>query len=309
MKTRRIAFFLFLSALVSPTPLYATTVGKIVAIVNDEVITQQELDESLSSFPEGELLKGDARRRKVLNRLIEDKLIFQKAKQNGVTVSPEELEEVIKKIKNRFPSKEAFQKTLLDAALSYKEFERRHERQLIIRKMVTAEVRAKSTVSPREMEEYYKTHDAEFQSPEAWRLSNILIRKRSPLRNDEAAKQLARNLLKRIRKGEDFVALARIYSEGPRREEGGDLGFVERGKLLKEIEGALLSLRIGGVSNVIETPVGYHLFRVEERRKGTKREYKEAKGKIRESLLQEKIKKRYGEWIAQLKKEAYIKQD
>jgi len=287
---------------------YAGTVGKIVAIVNDEVITQQELDESLSSLPAVEPLKGDARQ-KALNRLIEDKLILQKAKQNGVTVSPEELEEVIKKVRSRFPSEEAFQKTLLNADLPYKEFEKRHERQLIIRKMVLLEVRAKSTVSPREMEEYYKTHDVQFQSPEAWHLSNILIRKGSPLRDDEAAKRLAKTLLKRIRKGEDFTALAKITSEGPRKEEGGDLGFVERGKLLKEIEGALLPLRVGGVSHVIETPVGYHLFRVEEKRKGMKRNYKEVKGKIRDFLLQEKIKQRYGEWIEQLKKEAYIKQD
>ncbi|MBI4437229.1 MAG: peptidylprolyl isomerase [Candidatus Omnitrophica bacterium] len=309
MKKMGIAFFVFYCGMLGGVPfLFATTVGKIVAIVNDEVITQQEVDEAVLTLPPGDSLQGELRRQKVLNRLIEDKLILQKAKQGGVLISPGELEEVIKKVKNRFSSEEAFEKTLLDSNLSYKEFEKQHEKQLLIKKMVTAEVRAKSTVSPREMEEYYKAHGDEFQSPEAWRLSNILIRKGSSLRTDEAARQLAKNLLKRIRKGEDFAALVRGYSEGPRREEGGELGFVERGKLLKEIEASLLPLRPGEVSYVIETPVGYHLFRIEEKRKGKKQDYKEVKGKIRDFLLQEKIKKRYGEWISQLKKEAYIKQ-
>ena len=286
----------------------AETIGKIVAIVNDEVITQQELEEALRELPMGEDREGGSRRQIALERLIENRLILQKGKEVGMTVAPEELDEVIRRIKNRYPSQKAFEDALLDAALSYKEFENRHRDQLIVRKMMTKEVRVKSNISPRETEDYYKSHLHEFQGPEAWKLSHILVGKHVPGKEDLEARRKARHLLKRLRKGEDFAFLAKNYSEGPRSEEGGELGFVERGKLMKEIEQALLSLPIGGISNIVETPIGYNIFRIEDRKQSVVQALQEVKGKIRDRLQQEKIKKRYEEWIAELKKEAYIQQ-
>jgi len=287
---------------------YAETIGKIVAIVNDEVITQQELEEALRELPPGENQEGSSRRQVALERLIENSLILQKGKEAGMTVMPEELEEVIRRIKNRYTSKEAFEDALLDVGLSYKEFEHRHRDQLIVRKMMTKEVRAKSNVSPRETEDYYKNNLSDFQGPEAWKLSHILVRKRVPSKEDPEARRRARHLLKRLRKGEDFAFLATNYSEGPRSEEGGELGFVERRKLMKEIEQALSSLPVGGISNIVETPIGYNIFRVEERKQSVIQALQEVKGKIHDKLQKEKIKKRYEEWMGALKKDAYIKQ-
>ena len=297
-------FFCIFGILAESLP--AETVGKIVAIVNDEVITQQELEDVLRDFPEKENLQEPARREKALNRLVEDKLILQKAREVGVVVTPEEVDEVIRNIKNRFPSQEAFDKTLVNEGLTYKAFETRHKNQLIIKKMVTREIRSKSSVTPREVETYHQEHSGSFQGPEAWKLSHLLVRKHFPGKEDPERKKKAKQLLRRLRHGEDFKTLVRNYSEGPRKEEGGDLGYVERGKLMKEIEEALVFLPVGGISEIIETPVGYNIFRLEDRKSSEIRPFKQVREEIHGRLMVEKIKNRYNEWMKELKKDAYI---
>lgn len=286
--------------------IHAETIGKIVAIVNDEVVTEEDLEEILQELPEGEGLQGEDLRQKALNRLIEDRLILQKAQELGIFASPEEVEETIRRIKDRFPSQEAFEEALETADLTYKAFVDRHKEQLIIRKVVASEVRSKSRVLPKEVEAYYKANPQEFQGEEAWRLSHIVIRKRTTPHEDSEAEKLVKNLLKRLRKGEDFETLAREYSEGPHKEKGGDMGFVQRRALKKEIEEAIRHLPLGGISEVISTPNGYSLFRLEDRKKMTLRSFQEVKGEIRDRLLREKIKMRYEEWVSSLKKNAYI---
>ncbi|MFH1858408.1 MAG: peptidylprolyl isomerase [Candidatus Omnitrophota bacterium] len=303
----RIFIVLFLGLLgMFPKTLASETIGKIVAIVNDEIITQEDLWEMLKELPEA----GDAQnflvRQNVLEHLIENRLILQEAKETEVSVTDEELEEVIRQIRNRYPSQEVFEEALSGSGYTYKTFVERHREQLIIRKMMAREIRNKCQVSPNEIRKYYKEHMGQFQSPPSWKLSHILIQKSTPGEPDPTALERAKKLRKRLLKGESFTELAKQYSEGPRKDSGGELGYVEREKLLKEIESALADLPEGGISKILETPGGYNLFRMEGAKETEARPYKDVRNEIYDIYFNQKVRKQYKAWMDELKSRAYI---
>jgi len=285
----------------------AETIGKIVAIVNNDVITQKELENFMLGLPEEIDLEGMTLEEKALERLIENKLILQRAQELKVSVPPGEIKSITDRIMSRFGTEDEFEKALLDSGLSYREFEERHREQLLIKKLVTFEVQSKVSVSPGEIEDFYRQNPERFTGPETWRFSHILIRKKIPGEKDPEAEKLAQSLLKRIRKGEDFGAIAKEYSEGPHKERGGDLGYVPRGMLLKEVEAFLGTLSIGEITPVVETHAAYNLFQMNDRREKSLIPLNAAEQDIHKLIRAEKIKKRYEEWIKELKKDAYIR--
>ena len=277
----------------------AETVGRIAAVVNDEIITSGETEEAIAQT-------NGAPRQAVLSRLVERRLILQKARQGGVTVSEEEVEEAIQKTEAWFPSKEFFEQQLARQGLSADRLRHHYRDQLIVKRMVDHEVKPWVSTSPQELRDYYHRHREEFKEPEMLHLSTLLIRRRDNPKEEKKAKALAQDLWHRIKSGESFEVLARQSSEGPRREEGGDLGWVEPHKFLKEISETLNSLKPGEVSPVLETAVGYHLFQLKERKSAGVVPFRKAKGILEKLVWEEKMQARYRQWIETLKKEAYI---
>ncbi len=142
-----------------------------------------------------------------------------------------------------------------------------------------------------DIEEYYDSHIEEFSLPEELRLRHILLR--VPVGADESVREEKRKTLEaladRIRGGEDFGELAKIYSEDPSsKEQGGDLGYVKRGKLVPEVEGVAFSMKPGEVSDVVSSNYGLHLLKVEDYRASTVEPLDRVKERIRETLTEEK---------------------
>ncbi len=131
-----------------------------------------------------------------------------------------------------------------------------------------------------EIRYYYDSHMSEYEHPESVHARHILLKT-----GEEAG-----DVLEKAESGMDFAELAKQYSTGPTKDTGGDLGFFERGKMVKEFEDAAFALEAGGISDVVKTQFGYHVIKVEERKEPYTDEFDSVKEDIKNKLLIEGAK-------------------
>ncbi|MCM8781487.1 MAG: peptidylprolyl isomerase [Candidatus Omnitrophica bacterium] len=292
----------------------AATVDKIIVIVNGETITQGELDAAVASVSD-EIKKESTEkdftqrleeiRKEILNRMIEERLILSEAKKKDIKVDDAEVEKKLKEVKSKFPSEAKFMDVLKAEDISLSELKQRYADQIRVSKLVDVEVRKKLTVTPSEISQYYEIHKADFKQPEQVKLKNILIKPGTEYEDTEA-QALAEKILGFLKAGENFDEIALKYSKGPNADKGGELGFVKRGDMRQEIEEVIFNLDAGQFSEVIKTDMGYHIFKVEEKKPEGLKRLDEVKDDIEKFLYLEKGKKIYTQWIENLKKDAYI---
>lgn len=157
-------------------------------------------------------------------------------------------------------------------------------------KIDPATVRERVEISEREIESYYKEHRDDYATPEEVHARHILIKVDSDAEEEEreAARERAEEILKRLREGADFEAMAKEYSEDPgSRSKGGDLGFFGRGRMVKPFEEVAFSLPVGELSDLVESPYGYHIIRVDERKGAGYRTLEEVRPQILQRLRRE----------------------
>lgn len=306
--------FLFCGLFFAPVRIAsAEVVERIVAVVNDEIITEQDLQitmapvaaqyHTLYSGPELQDRLKDARRN-FLQNVIEDKLILSEAKRRQVIVKDDEVDAMMADVRNKFPSREIFLKSLEEQGLTEKKLWNRFRDQLLTQKLVAFEVKSKVSVSPGDVSEYYKTHPEEFVEGDKVRLQQILIRVGN--RSGEEARAFAESLILQVKEGKPFEELARTYSEGAEAKDGGEMGWVEKGQLMGEIEEEIFVLEESQVTPPIKSSLGFHIFKVIEKKKFAVRPISEVRNKIVEVIFKEKLRVRLESWIQNLKKNAYI---
>lgn len=277
---------------------------RIVAVVNSDLIMLSDVKRELE--PERQRIarqhRGEelAQRLKTaeymaLTKMIERRLQLQEAKARGVDVSNQEVKQAVEQMKR--------QGEHLDES---DPLNVQHVRdQLTLLKVVDREVRSGVMVGESEMKRYYQEHRDRFALPEEYTLSQILILPRS---SDDTADALAkaRRIMAELKKGEKFEDLALQYSDGPNASRGGRLGFVRQGELVPAIERAIAPLVPGGISDIIETPDGFHIVRVEEKKPKQFRPFDEVKFEIQGLVFQQKSEDVFQSWLVDLKNKAYI---
>ncbi len=314
LQSYKVAGILIMLGFLTAAPLYAEVVDKIAVVVNNEFITQSEIDRQLEPVYEqyrtiysgDELAKKlEEARQNIIGQLIDDKLILSEAKKLNIEVDDKDVEERVSEVKKQFNSQAEFEKALEEQGLTLKELRKRYKENIMSRRLIDQKIGSKVLVSPIEINEYYEKHIKEYLQPEEISLSNILLR---PKKDVEVEKTLglAKEILRRIREGGDFANLARKYSEGPNAKEGGLMGYVKKGDLLPEIEAVVFGLKEGETSDVIQTSLGYHIFKVEEKKERKIRELSEVQHKVEEAVFREKVRTRLVGWIEGLKNNAYI---
>ena len=160
-------------------------------------------------------------------------------------------------------------------------------------------------LKPVEIENYYNKNLNEFQQPERIKLKNILVSiKKFP--DPNKALGLAKDISKRLGEGCDFDGLAKMYSDGPGASEGGLMGYVKRGDLLPEIEKAIFILKPGEVTGVVQSSLGYHIFKVEEREAPKTLSLSDVRRDVEGAVYKSKVDAKIKGWIEGLKKSAYI---
>lgn len=287
--------FLFLSF-----PLYAAVVDKIVATVNGEPVTLSELERILQpvykqyeQIYQGDELEEAKRqaRHGLLDQLIENKLILQKAKEEGISITEAAMEEELADIKDKFGSLEEFQSALEKEGLTLEQYKKDLSDQLTIKAMIEREVLAKAKVSPLEVEEYYNNHKDEFVNPRMVHIGHILIK-------DNERK--IQNLYKQLGEGKDFTELASQYSEA------GDPGYISIGQLKPELREIVDSLKVGEYSKIIKTDIGWHIIQLKGWKEPEAIPLGEAWDELEDKLFRKKLNQEHKKWTIRLKSKAHI---
>jgi len=309
---------LFLMGLFMSTAVNAEVVDRIVAVVNDEIITLSELDNTFESYRKKiedsyknqDVVKVIAEARLfMLNKLIEQSLVEQEAKKSGIVVRDDEISDAIKEFLRKKKIKmEDLLEELARERSSFAEYKKEVKKQIVTMKLVGREIKAKIAVSEEEIGAYYLKHREDYEGKEAVRVQQILIP--FPRNIDVATKaKLKRDMdviHKRLQDGDPFDALAAAYSKEPAAVTGGDIGFVERGMILLPVESAAFSLKKDEISGVIESSAGFHIIKVLDRRGAGLKPIESVRAEIKEKLEDEKMEKKYAEWIKELRNKSHV---
>jgi len=247
---------------------------KIVAVVGDEIILKSELDYQVQlTAYQNKLDPNDAQlRSKVLEALIDDKLILQQAILDSVTVSDDDvtrqLDSRIQNLTKQLGSQQKVEEVYgMSINKIRSEFKDDMRKQLIIEKLKQQKF-GDMKVSAVDVRNFYDTYkDSLPQIPEQVTLSHIFIVPKPSEKAREQAYSLAKSLLDSLRNGADFAALAKKYSQDPgSASSGGDLGWAKRGQFVPEFEHAVFDLKPGEISDIVETQFGFHIIQLLDRR-------------------------------------------
>lgn len=293
-------------------------VDRVVAVVNQEIITQSELDaifqpvymQFRDTYQGRELAeKLEDAHKKMLNQLIEDKLVLQQAKKLGVEVTEQEVEERFAEFRKQF-SETDFQAMMKAQGVREKTLRDRLRDQIAIQKLHYVEIQRKTIVSPLEIKKYYEDHPNDFLEKEKVKVWVIAIPKSEEAvrkgARDETARKKAEALFKELKKGKDFSELAKAESRDSHAQEGGLIGYVGRGDMIEKVDQSLFALSENQFTNVIETEQAYHIFKVGDRKSGRTLSLEEARDAIHNLLYRQKANERFESWMEELKKSAYI---
>jgi peptidyl-prolyl cis-trans isomerase SurA len=304
--------------LAAPSPSVAATVNAIAAVVNDELITTLQVEREAAvlakeSEKRGGALSDAARaelRKDALNRIIERKLVEQKIKELGITVSEEEIRQAVEDVKKQNKlTQEALITALTGQGLSYEQYKAQLREQLERIKLMSQEVKGKIQVSEREIEEQYQANQKQYGEDERFRARHIFFKtkKEMPENERKAVWEKAAKVLALAREGRDFVALAKEYSEDPGAvTDGGDLGTFKRDEMLPEIAGVVTKMKAGDVSEIITSSAGLHILRLEEVITARVKALEKVRAEIEESLYRKKSEERFNQWASDLRKGAAI---
>ncbi len=276
-----------------------------VATVNGEKIFlddyQKRLDESKALFTRRGLVEeSDNLKRleeEILDTMITEKIIDQRAREKDITVSGSELENRVVQIRGEYG--ENFQNLLISLNVRYEDWKEFIRRDMIFRKLIDEDVNAGIRVSEDEAEDYYNDARGRYRTEASVRVAQIVVRDA----------ELAEDIKTRLNEGEDFRLLASEFSIGPEAAYGGDLEFVTRGIMPEPLDNTIFSLPQGRISDVIQTPYGYHILRILEIAPAKNRTFAESKEDVIAEIRAKKEETAYMLWLEGLKMKAVIKKE
>jgi peptidyl-prolyl cis-trans isomerase SurA len=264
----------FIAFFVSITVNAQQVLDKIVAIVDNEIILKSELDFQVNLIAAQQRIDPNSPgvRDNVLNALIEEKLVFAQANLDSIIVTDEEVSSRIdyqlQLFEQQYGSRENVEKVYGMSIEKIKRELRDDVRKNIMVQKLQEQNFAQVEATRREVEEFFNTYkDSLGIIPEKVKIYHIFRRPRPSETVKEDARELAQAILDSIKSGADFSEMAKKYSEDPGSAvQGGDLGFVKRGVFYPEFESAAFSLGENELSGVVESPVGFHIIQLLEKR-------------------------------------------
>ena len=317
---------MILSYMFSAIPLIPLTAGaaeivdRIVAIVNNEVISLYELDQTAAPYiqkvkesqypPDVERQVLFEIRSQVLNELINQKLTDQELKQQNISVSENEVDNTIERLKeSRQITDEELRKFLEDEGITYDEYWKQTKRQILRARLVNLEVRSKIVITEQDIKDYYNQHIAEYGGEKKYKLSNIFIRV-SPVATEyerNSARNVMESILAELEAGKPFDTLKNIEIDSNQRLEGGDLGEFSLEDLSSHLREIIEKLNTGEFTPVLQEPFGYQIVYVEKKIESAGKSLTEATNEIEDKLFNQIVDQRYQSWLQSLRDRSHIK--
>jgi peptidyl-prolyl cis-trans isomerase SurA len=291
-------------------------VDRVVAVVNQEIITLSEV-ESRSSLLKEEREGKDRLairqrtyefHRKALDQIIDEKLIDQEIKRAGIKVTGKEVEAAVEEIRRRNNlTQEEFENALVKEGLNPDSFRKQVEKRLQRVRLIQRSVRVDYSAGEKELREFYQKNIERYRTKESYRASHILlhVRKEAAPAEVRETQKKCQAVLERIKGGADFAEMAVLYSDDASAKGGGDIGFFTKGELLPSFEHEALRLQVGETSGVVRTQFGFHIIKLTERRSGVP-PFEEIRKKVETDYYEKESETAFTKYLSTLKEKAII---
>jgi len=299
----------------------STVVEEIVARVNNEIITREDLEKARDSL-EGEVRDActkctpeqfreevASKDKDLLRDLIDQSLLMQRAKDDGISVDAD----VIKRLdairtQNKLPSMEALEAEVTKSGQDFEDFKSQIRDQLLTQELIRKEVGSKIIVSHEDVVKYYNEHKSEFVRPETVVLREIFISTEGKPEADlPALRKKADNLRDRVlNNGDDFGEMAKRYSDSPTGPQSGELGVFQRSQLDSKIADKVFALNRNQMTEVMETKTGFEILQVQERYQEGEQPLEKVEPEITNKLYEEKMEPGLRAYLETLREDSYV---
>jgi peptidyl-prolyl cis-trans isomerase SurA len=297
------------------------TVEEIIARVNNEIITRSEYDKARQTAAEDarqecqnrctpEQLQTDIgeRQKHTLRDLVDQSLLVQRGKDMGVSVETEVIKRLDSiRVENKLASMEELEKAVAGQGMNFEDFKNGIRNSLLTQKVIGSEVGSHISIGDEEVNKYYEAHKTEFVGPEQVALREIVVSTEGKKPEDlPDLKKKAETALKRVQDGEDFAEIAKRFSDGSTKAQGGFLGQYKHGELSKELEDKVFKMKRNELTEVMETKQGYLVLQVLEHYDEGIQSLAKVKGKIMDELYSKRMEPAMREYLKTLREQSYV---
>jgi peptidyl-prolyl cis-trans isomerase SurA len=267
--------FFVLINLIIVMQIFSINIDKIIAKIGDEIILKSDLEKNINQLKTMNNIPKGITKLDVLNKMVETKLVIQKAKEKKYSVDEIKVEELandqLKQIEKKFPDHKTFINELKKANLNPVDLKEYYKKMITEQKLkdqiIQNEIKSKVHVTSAEVEEFYnEKKDSLPLRPEMDKIGMIMRTVKPSKTTDRKALKDINKIIDELNNGADFAELAKKESDDYSGKNGGDLGFFSRGMMVKPFEDAAFSLQPGQISKVVKTRFGYHVIKMEEKR-------------------------------------------
>lgn len=296
----------------------AELIDKIIVKIDRYAITQMELEEACApsiaqirkDYPETQWAAKSAEvKNRILTTLIDEYVCVAAARELEITVTNEELENHIKNLweKAGITSEEDFIRELKREGLSLDEFKETIRRQSVVRKVLQREVYSKVKVTQEKIKEYYEEHQDLFSEPAQVQVALILLMV-TPDRESkwQQIRKTADEIYNKLESGAEFSQMTKQFSQGPAIDQGGNIGYIEKGKGLPAFEKIAFNLELGEISKPFRTSHGWNIIKVLDKAEEIIQPFADVSDRIEDNLKMLKSAETRNMWFEQQKKKVYI---
>ncbi|HTV60265.1 MAG TPA: peptidylprolyl isomerase [Verrucomicrobiae bacterium] len=296
-------------------------VEEIVARVNNDIVTISDLEKAQAALRQeiSQDCQGctqdkmdeeyNTRSKDVLRDLIDQDLLVQQAKDEGVSVETDlikHLDDVRKE--NNLASIDDLEKAVESQGLSWEDYKSQIRNNLLTQEVIRRDVGSRIDIAESDARAYYAAHKQDYVKPEEVVLAEIFLSTQGKSPQEMAAVEMkADDLRARLVNGDDFNQLAKRYSEGSTAADGGELGTFQRGQLDKQIEDAVFKLDKGQFTSVIQTKTGFEILKVESHYVAGLQPYEKVQDEIMNRLYMQRVQPALRDYLGQLREQSYVK--
>ena len=290
-------------------------VNRVVAEVNDDIITLYDLDQASAPYirrvrsmgrslaEEREMLYEV--REKMLNQLIENKLTDQEVRRYNISVSEEAIDNTIEEIKKRsLMTDQQLRAGLNEEGITWDEYRLEIKTKILRTRLVNRQVKSKIVITEEDIQAVYEKNKAAYGGEELYRLRQIIV---STAEGDAQAQETMEMILIKLGEGAAFADLAREYSDGPTAAEGGLLGEFKLEDLADQIRSALKGLKAGSHTSIMKTGRGLQLFYIDEIIVKAGKSLEEVRPDIEGKLYDQIVNRKFKLWLSELRERSHIK--
>ena len=298
----------------------AMLVDRIVAVVNEDIITLYDLNLALQPYqakikalnysPEKEREALFKLRAEILNRIIDEKLTDQAVKRNNIEVSEKEIDATIERIKAaRSLTDEDIRAGIALQGLTMEGYRKAIKEQLLRSILVNREIKSKIVITEDEIKKYYEAHREKYAGETKYHIWNIFIRSSEVV--DESAKELAlgkmESIITKLNQGQAFESLAAQKPDSSMDPEGADLGLYRLDELSPQLQKTVKDMKAGDFSPILKTDMGYQIIYVQKIIHTDAKSMADVKAEIQQTLYEDAVENRFQTWLKNLRKKSYIK--